>query len=209
QTIVGDSGAAFTEVPITFNENFVVLGAQLTLNIQHSFDPDLEAWLVSPTGTTVKLFQSVGNSASHANFTNTTFDDDPKFPEIHFAQPPFNGTFNPQEPLSAFIGEGSQGDWILRIQNNGTIDGALLNWSLSLTQSVPGSGLGEPVADQATGTFRIFTMDDLNPLSHQTWTAVGPASINGNGNSGRIGGIAIDPSDPSRNTEHAGGASGG
>ena len=51
-------------------------------------------------------------------------------------------------------------------------------------------------------------MDPTNPLSSNTWTSVGPASIGGS-NSGRIGGLAVDPSDPSGNTVYVAGASGG
>ena len=86
---------------------------------------------------------------------------------------------------------------------------------------MPDSGLGEPVADLASESFRIFTMDPTNALSSSTWTAVGPASIGGTGgatgpegggsggSAGRVGGIAVDPSDPSGNTVYVGGASGG
>ena len=69
--------------------------------------------------------------------------------------------------------------------------------------------MGEPVADRIAADFRIFTMALNNDLSSSTWTAVGPASINNGGGSGRIGGLALDPSDPSGNTVYAGGASGG
>ena len=83
------------------------------------------------------------------------------------------------------------------------------SWSITLYEAVPATGLGEAVADQATAHFRIFTMDTQNPLAHNVWTAVGPASNNGGFNSGRIGGLAVDPSDPSGNTVYIGGASGG
>ena len=52
-------------------------------------------------------------------------------------------------------------------------------------------------------------MDPTNPLSSNTWTPVGPASNNGQGNSGRVSAIAVDPSDPSGNTVYVAGASGG
>ena len=74
---------------------------------------------------------------------------------------------------------------------------------------MPGSGLGEPIADQFTVPFRIFTQDPTNPLDQQIWTAVGPASIANGGSSGRVGGLAVDPSDPSGNTVYVAGASGG
>src|SRR5262249_52813989 len=64
-----------------------------------------------------------------------------------------------------------------------------------------------PGIDNPGGSFRIFTLNQSNTLSSQSWTAVGPADIAGR--SGRIGGLAIDPSDPSGNTVYVAGASGG
>jgi len=198
-----------TTIPITVNTNFLVQGASILLNIIDSHDPDLEATLVAPDGTQIKLFTNVGDSGTRANFTNTVLSDLALTP-IQNGQPPFNGAFDPQQPLSMLVGKASAGVYKLVIKNDSTTTaGTLKNWSLSLLQSLPGTGLGEAVADQATATFRIFTMDPSNPISHNTWTAVGPASINSNGNSGRIGGLAVDPSDPSGNTVYVGGASGG
>src|SRR5207237_847347 len=105
-------------------------------------------------------------------------------------------------------GVGSLGTWILRIHSaSSTLNGTLVNWTLKLKSSV--AGLGEQVADQFTAPFRIFVQDPTNAISQQNWTAVGPASIHNGGSSGRIGGIALDPSDPSGNTVFTAGASGG
>ena len=48
----------------------------------YPFDPDLEASLVAPDGTTVVLFTKVGGGPgnNHANFTNTIFDDNASTP---------------------------------------------------------------------------------------------------------------------------------
>ena len=81
-----------------------------------------------------------------------------------------------------------------------------MNWTLTLKSSF--AGLGEAVADQFTAPFRIFTQDPTSSVSQDSWTAVGPASINNGDTSGRIGGLAIDPSDPSGNTVYTAGASG-
>jgi sugar lactone lactonase YvrE len=214
-----------TVIPVTFprtlangqNGSFQILGATVELNITYPHDPDLEASLVAPDGTTVKLFTNVGNNpgSTEANFTNTILDDRGTTP-IQRGVPPFNsnlkGSFNPQEPLGVLNGKNSSGTWNLVIKNDATsVSGAnsLNNWSLTFGEQVADTGLGEPIADQATVHFRIFTQDPLNPIAHDTWTAVGPASINSGGNSGRIGGLAVDPSDPSGNTVYVAGASGG
>jgi subtilisin-like proprotein convertase family protein len=237
-----------TAIPLNFGpENFIIQGATLTLNITYPFDPDLEASLVAPDGTPIILFTRVGGGpgTNHANFTNTTFDDNATTP-IQSGTPPFNsnlaGAFNPQTPLSVLIGKAAAGVYTLLIKNDAsTVSGThtLNNWTLTLLERIPGTGLGEQVADQATASFRIFTQNPLNVLSHTIWTAVGPASENNSfntdptfftptsnlslftgtvgpegasstsGNSGRIGGIALDPSDPSGNTVYVAGASGG
>jgi subtilisin-like proprotein convertase family protein len=202
-------------IPLTFGSNFLIQGASILLNINYPHDPDLEATLVAPDGTRIKLFTNVGNNGSKANFANTVLTDLALTP-IQLGVAPFNGQFDPQEPLATLTGKASAGVYKLLIKNDSVgTSGSLTGWSLSLLQSLPGTGLGEQVADQATATFRIFTMDPTNPVSHNAWTAVGPASITDpstniqNNNSGRIGGLAVDPSDPTGNTVYVAGASGG
>jgi subtilisin-like proprotein convertase family protein len=213
-------------VPINFGpENFVITSGNgsllqstsVQLNITYPNDPDLELFLVAPDGTTVKLFSNFGASLPppHANFTNTVFNDNASTP-IQSGVPPYNssaaGPFDPQTPLSVLNGKAAAGVYQLVVKNDATsVTGThtLNSWSITLWESVPGTGLGEPVADQATAHFRIFTMDTQNPLAHNVWTAVGPASNNSGFNSGRIGGLAVDPSDPSGNTVYVAGASGG
>jgi subtilisin-like proprotein convertase family protein len=236
----GTASSGAPTVPITYNssnvpativpgridstlsvpDSFVLQSLTLTLNITYPNDPDLEATLIAPDGTRVKLFTNIGATGTHANFSNTVFDDKAATP-IQNGGPPFFGSFNPQEPLSQLAGKNATGTWTLEIKDDSAPSGLaqLTSWSLTFQKPVPSSGLGELVADQATATFRIFTMDPTNPLSSNTWTAVGPAAIDSSGgsngesavggSSGRIGGIAVDPSDPSGNTVYIGGASGG
>ena len=73
--------------------------------------------------------------------------------------------------------------------------------------------LGEPVADQVTVSFQIFTTARptrsrarAGRRSGRRRSATG-ASLNGY--AGRVSSIAVDPSDPSGNTVYAAGASGG
>ncbi|SIO68013.1 Proprotein convertase P-domain-containing protein, partial [Singulisphaera sp. GP187] len=201
---------------LTVPNQFLVQGLTLTLNINYPYDPDLEAVLIAPDGTMVPLFTNIGVTGTQANFSNTTFDD-AAGTLIQNGGPPFFGAFRPQQALSALNGQQAAGTWTLQIKSdaaaNTTTTGSLLSWSLTFQQSVPISGLGEPVADRATVNFRIFTTDPTNPLSHNTWTPIGPATVTnnppGNGYSGQVGAIALDPSDPSGNTAYVAGASGG
>ena len=192
-------------IPINVTDSFLVQNVTLSLTIQHKSDPDLTATLVAPDGFSVVIFSGVGTSNT-ANFTNTTLSDAAIDSPIESAVGVGNagigaGPFAPENPLSDFKDHNSQGVWVLRITSkSSTLVGKLVNWSLNLTSSIPGSGLGEPIADQAQVSFRIFTQDPTNPVSDQSWTAVGPASIDSGLRSGPVNAIAVDPSDPLSNT---------
>ena len=110
----------------------------VTLNISHTFDSDLTVLLISPQGTSIQLFSGVGGAGN--NFSNTVLDDqaataitDPA------ATPPFAGSFQPQEALSAFNGEDPNGIWTLVVQDDVPGDDGVLNgWSLTIGGSDQG-----------------------------------------------------------------------
>ena len=201
-------------------------GLRVQINLTYPDDPALSATLYHYDSSgnllgSMALFTNVGGGPNTANFTNTLFDDNGTTP-IQDGAAPDSATFSPQESLAtAFAGTSAQGTWTLVVQvlaspiaGAGTFNG----WSLSFQDPLPTTGLGEPASDNFNGSFRIFTLSQTDALSSQEWTAVGPASIGGgsSGNSGsgtdpsgRVSGLAIDPSDPSGNTVYAAGASGG
>jgi subtilisin-like proprotein convertase family protein len=195
---------------IAINDSYLIAGTTLTLSINHPSDPDLEATLIAPDGTRIKLFTNVGAGVNPANFQTTTFSDSATTP-IQNGGAPFFGTYNPQQPLSQLNGTNVNGTWTLEIKDDvaNTLAGTLVSWKLVFQKPVNSSGLGEAVADQISSSFRIFTMDPTNALASSTWTAVGPAANNNQGDTGVIGGMAVDPSDPSGNTVYIGGANGG
>src|SRR5262249_42230243 len=152
-------------------------------------DPNLTAILIAPDGTQVTLFSNVGAAGNQTDFQNTVFSDSATTP-IQNGGPPFFGTFIPQQflnnalvtnhpggPIRTIVN--GNGGWELELEDNSTTVPATLNsWSLTFQQNIPGTGLGQPVADQISSQFRIFTMSPTNPLASETWTAVGPASQN-------------------------------
>jgi subtilisin-like proprotein convertase family protein len=222
------SGGVPVFAKITFPEGFQIQHAQVLVNIASPDARDLTGYLVAPTGAKVLLFSGAGGPprpGQQTGFINTTLDDrgaSPIQPDANGNGPaqPFPGTFAPAQPLSTLDGTSSAGVWQLEIVNNSKDPshvGTITDWRLTFDESQLGTGLGEPVADQTDVHFRVFTMDPTNPLSHQVWTATGPASattidpVTGQAValSGRVTGIAVDPSDPSGNTVYVAGASGG
>ncbi len=99
----------------------------------HEFFKDLDARLISPAGTEVKLFASVcGNT--NGNF-DCIFDDQ----AASVITCPLNNLkqVQPQQALSAFNGENSTGTWKLRIKDQvGTSGGELSAWELQLCGNV-------------------------------------------------------------------------
>ncbi|MFC1858424.1 PA14 domain-containing protein [Thermodesulfobacteriota bacterium] len=112
----------------------------VTLNITHPYDSDLDVYLYSPAGSAVKLFSAVGGTGDNfgTGTIDTTFDDQaPKAIDDGSVASPFTGSFKPQGKLSAFIGEDPNGTWRLEIYDTRGVELApenqLNSWSLTLS----------------------------------------------------------------------------
>jgi len=141
--IVGQNQFFSEDVPMDFGPNNIESNLEIPVNmtisdidvmvdITHTWDGDVELKLQSPFGTTINLVTGVGGSGS--DFDNTIFDDDATIP-IGQGSPPFNGSYQPEQPLAAFSGEESGGIWTLLVSDNypSLDDGTLNNWSLTIS----------------------------------------------------------------------------
>ncbi len=112
-----------------------IFDVDVTLDITHTFDSDLEVFLISPGGTRVELFSDVGDWGE--DFTDTTLDDEAAMP-ITSAAAPFTGRFRPVGALAALDGEDADGLWTLEIYDAWAGDeGTLNSWSLALNPPDP------------------------------------------------------------------------
>ncbi|MEX0586458.1 MAG: proprotein convertase P-domain-containing protein, partial [Pirellulales bacterium] len=156
---VSGLGAAVADVDISFD-------------ITHSYDSDVTAFLISPSGTRRRLFAGVGGA--NANFTGTTLDDECS-PAI--GAWPFNDCFGPHESLAAFDGEPADGIWTLELSDTAAYDvGTLNSWSLSITTGQ----LGEPVyTTDANGYYETGPLADgvysVGALPPPSWSQTAPA----------------------------------
>ena len=118
---------------INYNTGLTITDVNVTINITHVWVEDVRLVLTSPAGTQVELFANIIGNAQ--NFTNTVLDDQAATP-LSGAAPgdmPFTNTYQPDNALSAFNGEGSYGDWTLSVYDfwdtdNGTLD----SWSIEI-----------------------------------------------------------------------------
>jgi subtilisin-like proprotein convertase family protein len=123
---------------ISVADDETVLKVTVRMNITHTYTGDLDITLISPSGTRVLLVADEGGSGN--NFTETVFDDDAAT-SITAGSAPFTGSYQPEEPLAAMIGESSPGDWTLEIVDDAGGDtGSLDNWALILTYPAEACG---------------------------------------------------------------------
>jgi subtilisin-like proprotein convertase family protein len=91
------------------------------VRINHSFDADLNIYLVSPRGKFVELSTDNGGSGndygtgSNSCRGNFTIFDDRAGRSVRSAAAPFPGIYRPQTPLRALNGDSISGTWRLMV----------------------------------------------------------------------------------------------
>jgi subtilisin-like proprotein convertase family protein len=136
---VGTSGAMTPSVAAMaacgfVGTNYAIESVDLDLN--HTFDGDLDITLTSPAGTTIVLADQLGGAGD--NYTGTVFMDGN--PNITTGAPPFTGTFEAEggQLNTIFAGENINGDWTLEIFDNfGGDSGMLNNFCITFTELSP------------------------------------------------------------------------
>ena len=141
--IIGQNQFFSEDVPLDFGPNnlesvldmpvsFLISDINVMVDITHPWTGDIQLKLRSPLGTEIALITNLGGSGD--NFEETIFDDEAETP-IGSGQPPYNGSFQPEEPLSNFNDEESLGEWTLIVIDTypSADDGTLNAWSLTIS----------------------------------------------------------------------------
>lgn len=117
---------------INVPNNAPLTDVNVTIDIQHTWNNDLDIFLISPLGTVIELSTDNGNDGD-TDYTNTVFDQEATN-SITSGSSPFTGTFIPEGDLSTLYGELSGGDWTLSVDDDfGFADGGqILTFSLEL-----------------------------------------------------------------------------
>jgi subtilisin-like proprotein convertase family protein len=141
---IGPNAGTVTESIINIPDNNVIADINVTVNLFHTFDGDLQIKLVGPDNTEVILSDENGGSGS--NYFDTVFDDDASV-NISSGSAPFTGSFIPDGDLNDFNGLSSAGDWKLVITDNYNDDGgALLDWTIQICAD-NGLSIGDSLVD--------------------------------------------------------------
>jgi subtilisin-like proprotein convertase family protein len=116
---------------IVVSSTGAVSDVNVTINISHTFDGDLDIFLIGPNGTRVEL--TTDNGGTGENFVSTVFDDQ-ALTSITAGAAPFTGSFKPEGLLSTLNGIPANGTWTLEITDDAGVDtGTLNSWSLTIT----------------------------------------------------------------------------
>jgi subtilisin-like proprotein convertase family protein len=139
--------ATFTS-QIVITDAGTVADIDLGVEITHTFDGDLDVFLIAPDGTRVELFTDVGGSGD--NFVGTVLDDEAAT-SIAAGTAPFTGMFSPEGLLSALDGMSITGTWTLEITDDAGGDiGSLNDWSLCIDVIPVDPPVNLSVADAGT-----------------------------------------------------------
>jgi subtilisin family serine protease len=171
RTFTNAAPAAITGMHTTISR--LSLGANTTigslavkLNVNYSWDGDLYIHLRGPDGTDVVLFNRRGGSGQNIN---ATFADSATL-SIRGGLAPFNGTYRPEQALTAFQGKNARGVWQLIIEDRATGDqGTLNSWSLMIQPTATTAARSASVnADSITTAQLIADSSPLPPSKSPT-----------------------------------------
>lgn len=112
-----------------------VVDLNVSLDIAHTYDGDLDVTLHSPSGRRVLLFSDVGDAGD--GFIGLTLDDEAST-SVTLGAAPFTGSFRPEGVLAGFDGDDPNGVWTLEVIDDSAADaGALNGWSITVTVAEP------------------------------------------------------------------------
>jgi gliding motility-associated-like protein len=144
---------------------------RVCLNINHTWNSDLDIFLRCPGGTQIEL--STDNGGSSDNYTNTCFVASGT--AVTGGTGPFNGNYTPEQPFTNLNACAINGNWSLIIYDDISGDvGSLINWSIyfnttntinyvwSPTTNMTGSTTLNPTVTPASTTTYYLTATDNN-----------------------------------------------
>lgn len=134
------SDSSTVDVHLTVPNLGTVNTVQALVRLNHTFDADIDMFLIDPLGHTVEL--STDNGGSDDNYgsgtadcagTPTTFTDSAPS-SIVTGIAPFAGAFAPEQPLFSLFGVASAGTWTLRVTDDSALDfGTIYCFKLQIT----------------------------------------------------------------------------
>jgi subtilisin-like proprotein convertase family protein len=151
------------------------LNVELDISVSGN-NADLNVFLTSPDGKTVKLFDDVGFQQS--GFKNTILDD-ASGTSIKNGSGSFTGIYKPEGSLSDFNGRDTAGDWILKIEDDRRGGSATLDaWRIVVEHTITAVSW-TPSSDTRVASQDVYFSTEFD-------------DVNGVGDAGLIANVAAD-----------------
>lgn len=122
----------------------------------HTYMSDLTFTLTSPQGTSVILFSEICGNQDNFDLNLSSSAAPGAIP-----CPPTTGlTYQPQQPLTNFVGQNMQGTWTLTVADGANLDGgALQSWGLNICSSE--NACVQPTLPVVSGNTSVCVGDDV------------------------------------------------
>ncbi|MBN8679575.1 MAG: choice-of-anchor L domain-containing protein [Chitinophagales bacterium] len=169
------------ELPFERLDNIAFLD-QVCLNITHSWDADMDIYLIAPNQSVIEL--TTDNGGNGDNYTSTCFspaasnDIRGGLPYAPASAAPFTGIFQPESPWTDILGTPLNGEWRLALKDDqNSIDGVLQNWSISFTSAALDNfqylwSNGDTTPTMTVNAPGVYQLEATNTLSSFTKTFV-------------------------------------
>lgn len=128
---------------------------EVCLDISHTWNSDLDVFLIAPDGTEAELFTDVGSSTD--NFTGTCLNMAGADGAISSGSGPFTGSYIPEGDLGVINnGQDPNGTWTLRVCDDvGDDTGDLNSWSIEFSNDPAQPPAPPPANDLCSGALDV------------------------------------------------------
>ncbi len=131
-TPIPDGVTSFSTATINVNDNDIIKSITVNVNITHPYVGDISLAILSPQNNEVNLLSGKCNSNDDLDIT---FSDNGSV--LQCTTPKVVGLFLPEEALSKYTNEGSNGTWTLGFSDNAADDkGTLNSWSITVCSQI-------------------------------------------------------------------------
>ena len=180
---IPDNDPTGVTTTISITEDVIIDDLNVDLDITHTWVGDLIITLTSPAGTSVTMIDRIGTTTGGVGCGGddilATLDDaaaQPVETQCGTGVPSIDGTFSPNNPLAAFNGESTLGDWTISISDNASGDtGTLNNWGI--TYSYANTNTDVVIELGPDGTADIDPYDIINSVDEACGIATAAVDV--------------------------------